>query len=60
MDGAEDGLAVAAERVEEVEDGPGGLAVETRGGLVEEDEELGAGGEFDADGKTLSLFYVEA
>lgn len=48
-----------SELAEEKHDGPGGLRVETRRGLVEEDEEGGLGSEFDTDRETLPLLHVE-
>ena len=60
VDRSEDGLAVVGELAEEEHDRPRRLRVETRGRLVEEDEEGGLGGELDADREALALLDVEA
>lgn len=60
MDGAEDGLPGGGELAEKTDDVKGGLRVETRRRFVEEQEELGLGGEFDADGDSLALFDGQA
>lgn len=44
MNGAQNGLAIIGEFVDERADGPGGLTVETRGRFVEEEEQVGFGG----------------
>lgn len=49
MDGAEDRLAGGGELSEESDDVEGGLSVETRGGLVEEEEKLRLRSKLDSD-----------
>lgn len=47
MDGDEDGLSSGCELAEEANDVVSRLAIETRGGFVEEEEQLRLGCEFD-------------
>jgi hypothetical protein len=44
---------------QERDNSPSTSRVKTRGGLVEEKQEFGLGGEFDGDGGTLAVFNVE-
>src|SRR5689334_8659864 len=60
MDSAQDSLASLGQLLQKIENGPGGLRVETRSGLVDEKQQRGLGSEFDTDGKTLSLLNVES
>lgn len=59
MDCAEDCLSLVGEFAEEITDCPGCLAVEAGGWFVEEEEEFGFRGEFDADCETFALLGVQ-
>ena len=59
VDGAENGLAGVGELAEEDADSPGRLGIQTRGGLVEEEKELGFRYELNANREQLALFNVE-
>ena len=59
VDSDEDGLADVGELAEETDGVVGGLAIETGGGLVEEDEDAGLGDQLDTNGHTLALFDRE-
>ncbi|GKT65725.1 hypothetical protein ColTof4_03509 [Colletotrichum tofieldiae] len=60
VDGAENGLSGGGQLLEEAHNVEGALAVKTGGGLVEEEEELGLGGQLDTDGHTLALLDRQA
>lgn len=59
MNSAENGLSVLSQGVDEIKDGPRSLTIKTGGRLVEEQKQLGFGGQFDTDGKALALFDVQ-
>lgn len=59
VNGAKDGLAGLGKLFEEVEDGPRGLRVESRGRFINEQQQRRLRSELNADGETLSLFHVE-
>ena len=60
MDSSEDSLSIIGKFAKEGNDGPGGLRVETRGWLVQEEKKSWLGGELDSDGEELALLYVES
>ena len=59
MDSAENGLAVHGELSEEGADGPSGLGVKARGGLIQKQKQLGFCGEFDTDSETFALLHIQ-
>lgn len=59
VDGAQDSLAAGRELADERGHGPGGLAVEARGGLVEEEQEVGLGSKLHTNSQAFALFDVE-
>jgi hypothetical protein len=59
VNSAKNGLTVLGKSINQIKDRPGSLTVKTRGGFVEEKEQLGLGGKFNTDGKALSLFNVQ-
>ena len=60
VDGTEDRLAGLGQLLEEVQDGPRGLGVQARGGLIDKEQKGRLSGQFDTDSKTLPLLDVEA
>lgn len=56
MDGTQDLLAGSSEFSKESNNVVGGLTIETGRRLVEEEQEVGFGGELDTDGNSLSCF----
>ena len=58
MDGDEDSLSSGSELAEEADDVEGGLAVEPRGGLVKEEQQLGLGSELDSNGDPLARLHA--
>jgi hypothetical protein len=59
MDGAENGLTVLLQLVQEIENSPRGLRVQSRGGFVQEEKKSRLSSQFHTDGKTLALLNVE-
>jgi hypothetical protein len=59
MNRTQDRLAMFCQCVDQVQNRPSRLAVETRGGFIQEKQELRFGREFDGNGETFSLFNVE-
>ncbi|GKT49565.1 uncharacterized protein ColSpa_09746 [Colletotrichum spaethianum] len=60
VDRAENGLSGGGQLPKEAHNVEGALAVQTGGGLVEEEEELGLGGQLDTNGDTLALLDRQA
>ena len=60
VDGAQNFLTGVAQFLEESDNVVGALAVETRGRLVQEQEQVGLGGELDTDSHSLTGFHAEA
>jgi hypothetical protein len=52
-------LTVLGQGVNQIENGPGSLRVETRGRLIQEQKQLGLGSKLDTDSQTLTLLDVE-
>jgi hypothetical protein len=59
VDGAKNSLAILLQLVQEIQNSPGGLRVQSRGGLVQEEKKSRLSSQFDTDSETLSLFDVE-
>lgn len=59
MNSAQDGLSSVGELLEHTADGEGGLTVQTRGRLVEEEEHGRLGSKFDTDSNTLSVSHSQ-
>jgi hypothetical protein len=60
MNCAQNGLSVIGELLQERENRPRRLTVQSRGGLIKEEKKLRLCGKLDRDGKTLALFDIEA
>jgi hypothetical protein len=59
VNGAENSLTVLGQGVNEIENGPGSLRVETGSRLVEEQKQLGLGSKLDTNSQTLTLLDIE-
>jgi hypothetical protein len=59
VDGAKNGLAILLQLVQEIQNSPRGLRVQSRGRFVQEEKKSRLSSQFHTDSKTLSLLDVE-
>lgn len=59
MDCTENGLSILGQGLHQIADGPAGLAVQSRGWLIQEKQQLRARSQFHSNCQSLALLHVE-